>query len=123
MIFLRSIGVAASLLIAPAAVAQSVAPLPSQAASFSDEQLRNFAKAVIELRSLSDLYSPKLRAASAENAKGIRAEAKSKAVAAMGKHKLTPDTYRKIQDAAMKDKSLDTRISAYIQEFVAVAGR
>jgi hypothetical protein len=102
-------------------LAQQIAPLPTQAVSFSDEQLRNFAKAVIELRALSDVYSPKLRAASVENSKAIRAEAKGKATAAMRKHMLTPETYRKIQDAAQKDKALDTRISTYIEELVAAA--
>jgi hypothetical protein len=121
MIFLRSIGVAASLLLAPAALAQDVAPLPTQTVSYSDEQLRNFAKAVIELRALSDVYSPRLRAASIDNAKEIRAEARDKASAAMRKHMLTPDTYRKIQEAAMKDKALDTRISAYIEELLPAA--
>lgn len=123
MIFFRSIGVAAALLLAPAALAQDVAPLPTQAVSFSDEQLRNFAKAVIDLRALSDVYSPKLRAASTENAQEIRSEAKAKAVAAMRRHMLTPETYRKIQDAAQKDKALDTRISTYIEEYVAAARR
>jgi hypothetical protein len=89
MMFLRSIGIAASLLVAPAALAQDVAPLPTQAASFSDEQLRNFAKAVIDLRALSEIYSPRLRAASIDNAKEVRAEAKDKAAAAMRKHMLT----------------------------------
>jgi hypothetical protein len=121
MSFLRSIGVAVSLLVAPAALAQEVAPLPTQAATFSDEQLRNFAKAVIELRALSDVYSPKLRAASTENAQAIRAEARGKATEAMRKHMLTPQTYRKIQDAAQKDKSLDTRISTYLAELTAAA--
>jgi hypothetical protein len=121
MTFLRSIGVAVSLLVAPAALAQEVAPLPTQAATFSDEQLRNFAKAVIELRALSDVYSPKLRAASTENAQAIRAEARGKATEAMRKHMLTPQTYRKIQDAAQKDKSLDTRISTYLAELTAAA--
>lgn len=123
MIFLRSIGVAASLLVAPAALAQAVAPLPTQAASFSDEQLRNFAKAVVELRALSDIYSPKLRAASPESGNEVRAEARNKAIAAMRKHMLTPETYRKIQDAAQKDKALDTRISTLIEESVAAARR
>jgi hypothetical protein len=116
MIFLRSIGLAASLLAAPAALAQDVAPLSTQAVSFSDEQLRNFARAVIDLRALSDVYSPRLRAASLDNAKEIRAEAKDKAAAAMRKHMLTPETYKKIQDAALKDKAIETRISTYLTE-------
>jgi hypothetical protein len=121
MIILRSIGIAALFLAAPAALAQQVAPLPTQAISFSDEQLRNFAKAVIELRALSDVYSPKLRAASIEDSKQIKAEAREKAAAAMKKHSLTPDAYRKIQEAALKDKTLDTRISAYLNELTAAA--
>jgi hypothetical protein len=121
MVFLRSSGIAASLLAAPAALAQNVAPLPTQAVSFSDEQLRNFAKAVIELRALSDVYSPRLRAATTDNAKELRAEARDKASAAMRKHMLTPETYRKIQEAAMKDTALDTKISAHIEELVAAA--
>lgn len=121
MIFLRSIGIAASLLVAPAALAQQVAPLPTQAATFSDEQLLNFAKAVIELRALSDVYSPKLRAASTENAQAIRAEARGKATAAMRKHMLTPETYRNIQNAAQKDKALDTRISKHLEQLMAPA--
>lgn len=121
MILLRSLGLAASLLVAPAVSAQDVAPLPTQAASFSDEQLRNFARAVIDLRALSDVYSPRLRAASIENAKEVRAEAKDKAVAAMRKHMLTPETYNRIQLAAQKDKALDARISTFIEEFLAAA--
>jgi predicted glycosyltransferase len=121
--FVRSLCFAASLVAAPAALAQEVAPLAAPAVSFSDEQLRNFAKAVIELRALSNVYSPKLRAASTESAMQVRAEAKEKATAAMGKHMLTPETYRKIQDAALKDKALDSRISQHIVELAAAANK
>jgi hypothetical protein len=121
MIILRSLGIATLLLAAPAAVAQDIAPLPVQTGTFSELQLRNFARAVIDLRALSDVYSPRLRAASTETSQTIRAEAKTKAVAAMKKHALTPEQYRAIQQAAQKDAALDKRISGYLDELTAAA--
>jgi hypothetical protein len=119
MILLRSIGASLLLMSAPAALAQQVAPRATQTTAFSEQQLRNFAKAVVELRALSDIYSPRLKAASLDNAKEIRAEAKTKAVAAMSKHQLTPDLYRLIQEAAQKDAALDKRITGYLDELTA----
>jgi hypothetical protein len=121
MIIFRSLGLAALLLAAPAALAQDIAPLPVQSGTFSEQQLRNFAKAVIDLRALSDVYSPRLAAASMDNAKGIRAEARAKAAAAMKKYGLSPEQYGKIQKAAQEDSALDKRISGYLDELTAAA--
>jgi hypothetical protein len=121
MILLRSIGLAALLLAAPAVSAQQATPPKKQLFAFSEQQLRNFAKAVVELRALSDVYSPRLAAASIDNAQEIRTEAREKAVAAMKKYELTPDLYKLIQDAAQKDAALDKRITGYLDELTPAA--
>jgi hypothetical protein len=116
MFLFRSLAVAAAFLAAPAAVAQQAASAQAPADAFSEEQLRAFAAAVIELRALSDEYSPKLRSAQGDAAQSVRQEAMGKAVAVMQKHKLTPATFGQIMQAAQSNSALDQRITGYIEE-------
>lgn len=117
MLFLRSIAAAAAFFaVAPAAVAQQSATAQAQPASFSEDQLRSFAAAVVELRVLGETFSPRLREAKGDEAQAVRQEAMASALTVIQKHKLTPQAFQQIIQAAQTDEALDARINNYVEE-------
>lgn len=98
---------------------QAPAPAPSAAQSeFSDEKLKSFAVAFLEVDKITKEYMPKMQQASSEEEqKQVRDEAGAKMVEAVENSQgITVEEYNKIIESAQADPDLAQKISGYIQQ-------
>lgn len=120
---------AAMLIAAPVAVAQTKGAqqpqqqAPSQqgpAAAVSEDELKAFASAALEVRNISASYAPKIaEAESKQDAKEIatlRKQAEDKMVQAVEGSGLSVEQYNKIYVVARNEPELRSRITRYMKE-------
>lgn len=98
----------------PAQTAPATAPT-----SFSDEQIRKFASAWLQIRSVHEQYKPQLDAAPAEQKPALEQEANARMTAIVEAQGLEPETFNAISTAADQDEQLRARIG---QEVAKVEG-
>ena len=107
---------------APVALAEGETTTPPQAPSaprpnVSQEQLKSFAVASVEVDKISQEYAPKLEAAkSASDQEAVRQEATEKMVDAVQKKGLSVEDYRRIAIAARANPDLAREIETYRQQ-------
>lgn len=107
----------------PAAVAQQAPPQPSAeapasaAAQPSEEELRTFASAALEVREIGAEWQPKItEAESEEHAAEIQTQARDEMVEAVEQKGLSVDRYNEITQAVRSNPELAEKVTAYMQE-------
>lgn len=123
------IGAMASALFAGHAFAQNQTTEPQAAqpsieapadgeAAFSDDQLKSFAVAYLEVDKITKEYLPKLKEATDTTAQQkVREEAGAKMVEAVqGSGGISVDEYNQIAQSAQTDPELANKITSYIRE-------
>ncbi|MFN3389698.1 MAG: DUF4168 domain-containing protein [Allosphingosinicella sp.] len=114
----RCAAAAAALTLASPALAQASAPAaqPQQAAAVSDEQLRSFANAWLELSRIDQQFAPRMEGANAEQKQALEAEAQARMAAAVERHDLDAPTFNRIAAAAEQDPEMARKIGEYARE-------
>ncbi|HXV78832.1 MAG TPA: DUF4168 domain-containing protein [Candidatus Binatia bacterium] len=106
-----------AFLILPFATQGGAQGLPNQQLSVSDNQLRAFAKAYVEVEKIRQTYGPRLKEAKdAEEGKQIETEAVEKMQGALTKEGLTEDSYSQIFEIARADDGLRKKLIDFINE-------
>lgn len=102
---------------APSETPPSTSP-SAPAASFSDDKLRSFAVAFLEVDKLNKEYGPRVEAAPSEDEKNkLREEAGQKMVEVVnGTQGISTEEYGSIMNAAQNDPQLVSRIQTLIGE-------
>jgi hypothetical protein len=117
--------VAALALIAGAAWSPALAeapstttpPAPADKPAVSQDQLKSFAVASLEVERISQEYAPKLQAAKTPaDQESVRQEATEKMVDAVQKKGLSVEEYRRIAIAARADPQIARQITTYRQQ-------
>jgi hypothetical protein len=105
---------------APAAFAEAETTpqqAPIERPNVSNEQLKSFAVASLEVEKISQQYAPKLQAAKTQaDQEAVRREATEKMVDAVQKKGLSVDDYRRIAIAARANPDLARQITTYRQQ-------
>jgi hypothetical protein len=109
-------GMATALSVSPAIAQEAAAPqaAPADAATaapISDEDVKKFARAVVDVQRIQDELAPRLQGEDAEAQQAARQEAQQRMIAAVQSHDLDPDTFNRINQAAQSDPQLVQRIS------------
>jgi len=108
---------AVAFLVLPLAKQGRAQELPKQQLSVSDNQLRAFAKAYVEVEKIRQEYGPQLKETKdAEEGKKIETEAVSKMQGALTKEGLTEDSYNQIFEIARADDGLRKKLIEFINE-------
>lgn len=112
---------AAALFFASAAVAQqppqSQTGTPAEATlRVTDDHLRSFAMAVIDLEKINQELAPKLEGAAPEQKQAVQEEAHVRMTAAVKKQELDLETFGAIAAAAKESPELAQKIGGYVQE-------
>jgi hypothetical protein len=103
------------------ALAEAPSTTPPQAPigqpAVSQDQLKSFAVASLEVERISQQYAPKLQAAKTQaDQEAVRQEATQKMVDAVQKKGLSVEEYRRIAIAARADPQLARQITTYRQQ-------
>ena len=128
-IMLGAVGAVASALFAGQALAQNQTTEPPAAqpsveapdagqAAFSDEKLKSFAVAYLEVDKITKEYLPKLQEAKDESAQQkVREEAGAKMIKAVeGSNGISVNEYNQIAQTAQTDPELANKITGFIRE-------
>jgi len=102
-----------------AAVAQQVTPSPAQQStpSYSDDELRTFAVAVLEVQKINNLYLPRLEAASTtEEQQQVVEAAKVEVAQVIQKQGITINRFHQILGDAQADTGLADKVRKLIRE-------
>jgi predicted glycoside hydrolase/deacetylase ChbG (UPF0249 family) len=91
---------------------------PTDAASFSDDTLKSFADAFLEIASISQEYQPQLEGAGTpEEQQRVRTEAGGRMLEAVeGTEGISVEEYNQIMEAAQGDPELAQRINTHITD-------
>lgn len=111
--------IALAIIVAPAsAQSEGAQGSPSSLSqAYSENQLKSYAVAALEVEKLNYSYSERLQAArTAQERKTIRQEATEKMTKAIEDKGLTVQTYNEITSAARSDRQLAEKISHYVKE-------
>ncbi len=116
LIHLRTIAASAavSLFVAPA-VAQEPGPA-AESVTVTEEHLRGFARAVIDLSRIQQELAPRIQAADSDEQESIRRQAAERMTAAVQRQGLDPQTFNAISQAAEQDEQLVEKIQTYVRE-------
>jgi hypothetical protein len=88
-----------------------------QPTSFADDQLRQYAMAVIEVREINQTYVPKMRAAETDRERAnLQSQATEEMVQAVRGAGLDVDTYNAIYDAVQSDPTVAKKVDGYVQQ-------
>lgn len=114
----RCAAAAAALTLASPALAQAsaAAAQPQQAVAVSEEQLRSFANAWLDLSRIDRQFAPRMEGASAEQKQALQEEAQATMVAAVERHDLDAPTFNMIAAAAEQDPEMARKIGEYARE-------
>lgn len=116
--FFAAIGLLAAAIALPATIAvpaMAQSESQDQASTFSEQELKTFASAVAEVRSIGQTYQPQLEAAETKADKqAVRREATQQMAAAIKEEGITIERYKEITRAARADPELARKISGYI---------
>lgn len=108
-----------ALLAAPQAFAQD-APAPAaqeQQAEFSDEELRAFANAYVDVEELQNAYQPQIEAAEApEDAEALQQKLQAEVDAKIAERGLDAERYDSIVQASQASPDFSEQVLALIQE-------
>jgi len=89
---------------------------PSQQ-GFSEEALRKFAIAIVEVQRIGETYRPQLQAAkSAEQRQTLQSQAVDEMVTAVSETGLSVESYNEIHRAARTDPKLASQIDEYMRK-------
>lgn len=89
---------------------------PSQQ-SFSEETLKQFAMATVEVQRIGEAYRPQLESAgSSEQRQAIQTQAVDEMVKAVNDVGLSVETYNEVHRAAQADPNLASRIDTYMRD-------
>lgn len=112
-----SICAAISMAWAPFTSAQGTAPRVQQPApSYSDDELKSFAVAALEVQRINDAYLPKLKTASTpEEQQRVEKTATDEMVKAVEKEGMTVDKYKQIMNHAQSDPQIAERVMQHIK--------
>lgn len=91
---------------------------PSQppALSYSDDELRSFVVAALEVQRINNTYLPKLQAATTpEEQQQVREEASVEMVQAVEKNGLSVDKYKEILDQARTNPEVASRVKEHVK--------
>lgn len=112
--------------VAPAAAQSGAATRPADPASpgavqqqsqYSDDDLKAFAVAALEVRQIREDYTPKVQSAdSPEKRQTISREATDRMVEAVEKHGLTAEKYNNIYAASQSDPTLAERVNQHLRD-------
>jgi hypothetical protein len=94
--------------------AKPATPPSAAAASISDQELKTFAVAALEVRKINDNYRPRYQSADTPAAKQqVQKEATDKMAAAVAQKGLTVDKYNQIVRVAQADPDVAKQIDGY----------
>lgn len=127
---ISAIALAASLLPATYAFAQTEAPAPAPEEGmqmqqepapgghdFSDEELQSFAMAAMEVQTITEQYLPQLQETDdPEQQQQLRAEANEQITQAIESHGVSPEQYNAVAQQVQQDPALAQEISQYMQQ-------
>ncbi|TVR96385.1 MAG: DUF4168 domain-containing protein [Rhodospirillales bacterium] len=120
MFAILALAVTLGLGAAPALAQEYGAPgeaSPSAEAAYTDEELRAYAAAAIEVQRINEAFQPQLQAAdSPEDVEAVRVEATGKMVEAVEDEGLSVERYNEIFQAAQADPAVAEQVSRYVQE-------
>lgn len=86
-------------------------------AQYSDEDLKAFAVAALEVRQIRESYTPKVQQADTpQKRQEISKEATDKMVEAVEKHGLSAQKYNNIYSASQNDPSLADRVNKHLRD-------
>jgi len=106
--------------IGPTAIIWAQDAKPPQSSSqqdFSDQELKQFAMAALEVQRINDEYMPKMKTASTpEQRKEIESEALAKMEKAVTDKGLTVDSYKEIYSVARNDPEIAKRIGKHVEQ-------
>ncbi|TVR83724.1 MAG: DUF4168 domain-containing protein [Rhodospirillales bacterium] len=86
-------------------------------ANYSEEELRSYAAAAIEVQRINETFQPQLQAAETpEEVQAVREQATGQMVEAVEDEGLSVDRYNQIFQAAQADPEVAEQISRYVQE-------
>jgi hypothetical protein len=108
----------AGLFCTPAVFAQAAPKPPAGevAPSYSDDELKSFAVAVVEVQRINDTYVQKLEsAASPEEQQQLRQAASQEMVQAVQKEGMSVDKYKAIMSQAQTDPVVAQRVKEHIK--------
>lgn len=113
MMTVAVLGIAA----APISWAQTGQPPAAQPAlSYSDDELKSFVVAALEVQRINSVYLPKLQAAATpEEQQQVRAAASEEMVQAVEKNGLSVDKYKEILDQAQTNPAVAGRVKEHIK--------
>jgi hypothetical protein len=84
---------------------------------FSEQKLKQFVMAALEVQRINDEYMPKMKTASTpEQRKEIESEALGKMEKAVTDKGLTVDSYKEIYNAARNDPEIAKRIGKHVEQ-------
>lgn len=109
---------AAALTFAGAAAAQNQAPTPQQQApaQVSDQELKSFAEATVEVQKISQDYEPRIQSAPDQQAgQELRQQAQAEMVSAVEAKGLTVEKYQEIYHLAQLDPQVRQRVASMIE--------
>lgn len=105
---------------APTTTAQTTSPDTPQAApsrSYSDDELKTFAVAALEVLRINDMYLPKLKmAATPEEQRQVEKTATDEMVKAVEKEGLTVDKYKEIMSQAEANPEIAERVMKHMKD-------
>lgn len=105
---------AVTLAAAPAAVTPALAQ--QQTESFSDDQLRSYAAAALQVHAIGSEYQPQIeRAESDQQAEQLRLQANEEMVDAVQQQGLTVDEYNQIFTAAQTDTQVRSAVEEHMR--------
>ncbi len=102
---------------APIAGAQSSqSPAEQPASSFSDDELKSFVVAALEVQRINSVYLPRLQAATTpEEQAQVREAASGEMVQAVEKNGLSVDKYKEILEQAQTNPAVASRVKEHIK--------
>jgi hypothetical protein len=102
---------------APSTFAQGGAPNVQQPArSYSDDELKSFAVAALQVQRINDSYLPKLKTASTpEEQKQVEKVATDEMVKAVEKEGMSVDKYKEIMNQAQSNPEIADRVMKHIK--------
>ena len=108
---------AALAVTSPAALAQNGSPPASPpAADVSQPQLRNFARAIVDLNAIQQELGPRIETAPEAEKPALQQQAQARMTAAVESHDLDPQTFNRISAAVEQSPQLAQQVRNYIQE-------
>ncbi len=114
-IYAAAFALALGMAWAPAQAQQ--APQQQQQMNFSDDDLRSYALAALQVRDISRDFQPRLEEAETpEEQNTVREEAMEEMVSAVQEQGLSVQDYNTIYQAAQSDQQIAEKVSQYMQD-------